>query len=255
MHKSYSVRFKALPDTDENIGRFKALVSVFGNVDSMGDRVMPGAFKESLERWKASGDRIPVIWSHDWGNPFAHIGSLDPAKALETDDGLEVEGEIDLTNAFAAQVHNLMRQRMVKEFSFGYRVEDERPAKDGANELTKLDIIEVGPTLKGANPATELRGVKADLESAARRDTIAELLERVTALEAGFVAMEATSAENTTSEPAPAGEDTSSEIEDGESAGTAQEGETPTAQDPEDAALIEALEEAAAKAAVVLATK
>jgi HK97 family phage prohead protease len=220
MHKTYEVHFKALPDTDDNVGRFTALVSVFGNVDSMGDRVIPGAFKGSLERWRAAGDAIPVIWSHDWGNPFAHIGSIDPSKAIETDEGLLVEGEIDLTNAFAAQVHNLMKRRMVKEFSFGYRVIGERPAKDGANELTELDIIEAGPTLKGANPATELLGVKADLESAARRDIIQELAERVTALEAAAAAAV---------EPAPADDDAVSDA-------TSQEPEEATDQEQEEKA-------------------
>lgn len=231
MHKTYEVQFKALPDTDENVGRFTALVSIFGNVDSMGDRVMPGAFQKSLERWRAAGDSIPVIWSHDWGNPFAHIGSIDPTKALETDEGLLVEGEIDLTNAFAAQVHNLMKRRQVKEFSFGYRVQDERPAKDGANELRELDIIEVGPTLKGANPDTQLLGVKSDLEAAARRDVIQDLQERIAGLEAKLDAL--------LTEPAAEESETEEEATSQDQAdqlGTDQEPE-PKSDDPTVAAL------------------
>lgn len=182
--KSYPVQFKAETTDDAAVGRFKALVSVFGNVDLQGDRVMPEAFDGTLEAWRKSGDMIPVIWSHDWGNPFAHIGGVDPSKARVTPEGLEVEGEIDLTNAFGAQVHSLMARRLVKEFSFGYRVDKEQMAKDGANNLEALTLIEVGPTLKGANPATDLRGVKAELEAASRRDAIAQLAERVDALEA-----------------------------------------------------------------------
>lgn len=167
-HAVYDVaQFKALPDDGEEKGRFEALVSVFGNVDLQGDRVVKGAFTSSLDEWKATGAPIPIIWSHDWGNPNAHIGSASPDQVVETDDGLKVGGSIDLDNPFAAQVYRLLKERRVKEFSFGYDVRREDKAEDGANELLELGLIEVGPTLKGANPNTELLAVKADLETAA----------------------------------------------------------------------------------------
>ncbi|MGH2667603.1 MAG: HK97 family phage prohead protease, partial [bacterium] len=164
LKKTYTVsEFKALPDRDGKTGRFEALVAVFGNVDYQGDRVLKGAFTKSLQRWKGSGDPFPIIWSHDWGNPLAHIGKADPADMEETDSGLKIVGEIDLDSEFAAQVYRLMKERRVKEFSFGYDVVEERPGDDGANDLAEVDVIEAGPTLKGANPRTELLGVKAAL--------------------------------------------------------------------------------------------
>lgn len=159
--------FKALPDEDSSRGRFSAIVSVFGNTDLGGDRVVEGAFAKSLDRWRASGDPIPVIWSHDWGNPNAHIGAADPNEVKETEAGLQVDGSLDLDNPFAAQVYRLLKERRVKEMSFGYMVNEEKPGEDGANELLEVDILEVGPTLKGMNPDTQLLGVKADLEQAA----------------------------------------------------------------------------------------
>ena len=159
--------FKALPESDGDKGHFQALVSVFGNVDVVGDRVLPGAFAKSLTRWQERGDPIPIIWSHEWGNPQAHIGAADPNDVVETEDGLVVKGRLDLDNPFAAQVFRLLKERRVREFSFGYSIEAERPGKDGANELVDLDLIEAGPTLKGANPNTELLAVKSDLEAAA----------------------------------------------------------------------------------------
>lgn len=141
-------------------GEFEALVSIFNNVDLVGDRVMPGAFTKSLERWKSSGDPIPVIWSHEWDDPNAHIGTV--VEAEERPEGLYVKGQLDLENDFARQVHKLLMQRRVKEFSFAYDVVDEKQADDTrANDLVELDLIEVGPTLKGANPETQLIGAKA----------------------------------------------------------------------------------------------
>lgn len=155
-HKTYQAQIKA----DGTAGTFEALVSVFGNVDLQGDRVIPGAFTKSLETWRSSGDPIPVLFNHDWSDPFNHIGAVQDAK--ETEKGLLVKGRLDLTNPNAAQIHKLMKQRLLKEFSFSYDIEDEARAKDGANELRQIHLIEVGPTLKGANPATQLLTVKAD---------------------------------------------------------------------------------------------
>ncbi|WP_435112028.1 HK97 family phage prohead protease [Nocardiopsis synnemataformans] len=148
-------------------GQFTALVSVFGNEDSYGDVVARGAFAEDLERWKTSGDPMPVIWSHKWSDPFAHIGSV--VEAAETDEGLVVTAQIeDLEeNATAAQVHRLLKGRRVTQFSFAYDVDEGGwvDVKDhrwgGYYELRKLKVHEVGPCLIGANQETNLIAAKA----------------------------------------------------------------------------------------------
>jgi HK97 family phage prohead protease len=162
--------FKALDDGER--GEFEALVSVFHNVDLQGDRVMPGAFKSSILEWRGKGDPVPIVWAHDWANPHAHIGSADANDVEETEAGLKVKGRIDLDNPFAAQVFRLLKERRVREFSFAYDIRKEKRGKDGANELHDLGIIEAGPTLKGANPNTELLSVKSDLEAAAALETV-----------------------------------------------------------------------------------
>ena len=170
-HKCYTLAsFKALPDEGGQTGRFEAIVSVFGNTDHAGDRVVKGAFKKSLERWREAGKPIPVIWSHDWADPFAHIGVADPMKASETDAGLKVVGRLDVDKPFAAQVYDLLKDGRVKEWSFSYEVLDKKTVDKGVNELRELDIIEVGPTLKGMNPSTATLGVKSALAAAASKD-------------------------------------------------------------------------------------
>ena len=77
----------------------------------------------------------------------------------ETDRGLHVRYRLDDT-PIARQVYRLLKERRVREHSFAYDVVRARPGEDGTNELLELDIIEVGPTLKGANPATELLSVR-----------------------------------------------------------------------------------------------
>lgn len=183
--------FKAAADEDGHRGQFEALVSVFNNVDFQGDRVLPGAFQKSLTKWRKAGDPIPLIWSHDWGDPHAHIGKADPDDVEETAEGLVVKGTIDLDNPFAAQVYRLLKERRVREFSFGYSIKKERKSEDGANELVDLDIIEAGPTLKGANPDTALLAVKSDLEAAAVETKAGRRISRATEAELSALADEA----------------------------------------------------------------
>ncbi|MDT0381426.1 HK97 family phage prohead protease [Streptomyces sp. DSM 42041] len=166
--KDAPARVKAAgPDDGLTEGQFVALVSVFDNEDSMGDVVRAGAFTETLAAWGEKGDPIPVIWSHAWGDPFAHIGSV--VKATETLAGLEITGQIeDLdSNPTAQQVYRLLKGRRVTQFSFAYDIEEEAFVTDddhrwgGYFELRRLKLHEVGPCLVGANQETELIAAKA----------------------------------------------------------------------------------------------
>jgi HK97 family phage prohead protease len=182
LHKSYGAQFKAQKDDDGKLtGEVSAIVSVYGNVDLMGDVVVEGAFDGDIKSWQDSGDPLPMVWSHDWSNPMSHIGTWDMSKArnVKSDEmwkgspaGLLLEGQVDMSgeNPIAIQVAKLMADRRVKEFSFAYDIEDEGPSEEfkGANELRALRIHEAGPTLKGANPATELVMAKAIAEHAAK---------------------------------------------------------------------------------------
>ncbi len=146
--------------TDAPNGEVTALVSVFGNEDLVGDRVMKGAFAKSLAAIKEAGRSIPFVWSHQWADPNAYIGKVLDAE--ETDDGLLVRASLFDTQT-AQHIKTLLKEGVVTEFSFAYDVIKQRPGKDGVNELTEVHILEAGPTLKGANPATQLVNVRSAL--------------------------------------------------------------------------------------------
>lgn len=166
--KTFTAEVKAAPAGSPDAGTFTAVVSVFGNIDRGGDRVMPGAFTKTLAEWAAKGDPIPVIWSHEWDDPFANVGFVEDAR--ETDVGLEVKGRLDIDRDFAAQVNHLLVTRRVTQFSFGYfptnfaYVED--PTYGTVREIYEVELFEVGPTLVGMNQDTEL----VEAASALRRD-------------------------------------------------------------------------------------
>lgn len=160
---------------EQDAGQFTAIVSVFGNVDSVGDVVIPGAFTQTLADWKASGNPIPIIWSHDWSDPFSHIGyTLDAAELMPGDDrlpdslkangGLLIIGQLDLDNPKAQQVYRLLKGGRVTQFSFAYDIEEGAYVEGSSGshyELRQLKIHETGPCLVGANQDTELLAVKA----------------------------------------------------------------------------------------------
>lgn len=155
-------------------GHFEAIVSVFNNVDLMGDIVRPGAFKKSIEHWAGTGDRIPVYWSHQLTDPTMNIGEVldmeelpggskaipDWANAwVKEHGGLYVKAQLD-DFGVGAHVRHLLKTRRVKQFSYTYDVITEQKSKSGFNELLDLFVHEVGPTPLGANPLTELIGAK-----------------------------------------------------------------------------------------------
>jgi HK97 family phage prohead protease len=175
MHKTCPAQIKAAGAADGlQDGQFKAVVSVFGNVDSYGDVVVPGAFTDTLADWKASGESIPIYYSHQINDPTMNIGWVLDAEQTQT--GLEILGQLDLADdapPTAKTVHRLLkRPGGVRDFSFAYDVMDGSPVKDEDGnehfELRALKLYEVGPTQIGANPATELLAVKRAAESAAQ---------------------------------------------------------------------------------------
>jgi HK97 family phage prohead protease len=163
--KSFPVQVKTGPDDGLAEGEFKAYVSIFGNKDSYGDVVIPGAFTDTLAEWKASGNPLPVVWSHMYSDPDYHIGVT--VDATEDDKGLLIHGKLDLDAEAtkARQVYRLLKGRRVTQFSFSYDLLDYAEAKNeefGSYwELRKLKLYETGPTLIGANQETDLVAVKS----------------------------------------------------------------------------------------------
>jgi HK97 family phage prohead protease len=152
-----AIEVKIKATTDAPHGEFTALVSVFNNTDLVGDRVMPGAFAKSLANYTAKGKNLPIVWSHDWGNAESFIGKT--LSAVETEQGLMIRGAFFDTPR-AQTVRTLLAEKVVNEFSFAYDTITEKKGDDGINELYELHILEAGPTLKGANPATQLIAAK-----------------------------------------------------------------------------------------------
>lgn len=170
--KDFRIQIKAGPDDGLAEGEFTAYASVFGNKDSYGDIVMPGAFTETLAEWKDSGNVLPLLFGHNMSDPDFNIGSVLEAK--EDDTGLWTKNLLDLESPKAAQVYRLLKGRRLSQMSFAYDVleggEGERKRDDGSTEwyyeLRKLKLYEVSVVPIGANQETEILAVKAAASAA-----------------------------------------------------------------------------------------
>lgn len=167
--KNANIHLKAGPDDGLGEGQFTAYASVFGNVDSYGDVVMPGAFANDLARWEKSGGFIPLLFGHNMSDPDFNIGYVVAAE--EDSVGLKVTGQLDLENPKAKQVYRMLKGRRINQMSFAYDVVDGAMAeRDGEQvfELRELKLYEVSVVTVGANQETEILAVKQAAELADR---------------------------------------------------------------------------------------
>ncbi|MGQ4544542.1 HK97 family phage prohead protease [Dermabacteraceae bacterium P13088] len=152
----------AVKSVGEDKGEFTGYASVFGNVDLYGDKVVPGAFEKSLQKFQPGGAGIPCYWNHDVGDPMKCIGETVEAK--EDEHGLYVKVALDLDNPLAAQAYRLLKKGRVKQMSFAYHVKKSAwvEAEDEYyEELRELDLHEVSVVQIGANQETSIGSVKS----------------------------------------------------------------------------------------------
>jgi HK97 family phage prohead protease len=186
--KSVPFEAKAL-DEDAPNGGFSGVGAAYLNIDGVGDIIAPGAFKDGIEEYLASG--FVGGLGHDWNSPIGH-----PAEASETDRGLYVKAYFDPTPA-AQAVRAMMTpnprtgRATVSRLSIGYKTMESRllngpdevkaywagagyaptptdleRAESGARLLTKLRLFEVSPVLIPANDLAQVTGAKSDVPAA-----------------------------------------------------------------------------------------
>jgi len=125
--------------------------SVFGNTDSYGDRIEPGAFMASLTKRKPK-----MLWQHNMDEP---IGSWD--EVSEDDKGLRMKGRIAVKTTRGRDAVELVKAGALDGLSIGFRVSDYE--MDGNNRVLKgIDLYEVSLVTMPANALatiTDIRGM------------------------------------------------------------------------------------------------
>lgn len=162
-------------DIDEKQGIVTGYFSVFGNIDSDGDMIMPGAFKKSLSE---NSHRIKHLWQHSVSHPLS--GTKNNRLTLKEDSyGLYFESQISQTSwgkdAIQAYVDGV-----VDEHSIGFRTIKERKASS-YNELIELKLMEGSTVTWGANEMARSN----DMKSLTKEDFIKCMDEEYKALKNG----------------------------------------------------------------------
>ena len=103
--RTVDIEVKAATDT----GMLEAIVSVFYNIDSYGDRMMPGFFNESITKKLPKG-----VWMHDWTMPVAK--TLE-ARELMPGDMMLPEKLRSLGGLYIKSQFNMETQRGREAFS------------------------------------------------------------------------------------------------------------------------------------------
>lgn len=131
--------------------------------DCYGDIIAPGAFADTLQRWRESGKPIPLLFGHQMDDPMMNIGALTNAE--EDERGLRIEAEFDADNQNAQYARKLAVEGRVSKLSFAYDVVEAgvTTLEDGTkvNELRKLDLYEVSLVTVPANMHAEVIEAKS----------------------------------------------------------------------------------------------
>jgi hypothetical protein len=156
--KTLTLELKAEGDAGEIVG----YGSVFGNEDSYGDRIEPGAFVQTLAR------RMPkMLWQHDWEQPIGRW-----IEAREDEVGLHLKGKLSLGTDRGREARELIADGVLDGLSIGFRTVT--AGWDGNVRLLKaVDLWEVSVVTFPANDAATVTAVKSaftqrDLESRLR---------------------------------------------------------------------------------------
>jgi HK97 family phage prohead protease len=155
----HGLEYKRLPAVDIKIdaekGIIEAYVSIFNNVDLGGDKILPGAFADSLVKKLPKG-----VWSHNWDQPIAKS-----IEAREDEKGLYIKGQFNLETQRGKEAFSDIKFGIIDEFSIGFRIQEYSWEMEGEEEvrvIKKIKLYEWSPVLAGMNPDTELIGVKSD---------------------------------------------------------------------------------------------
>ena len=150
-------KVKSVGESQDGYAEFSGHGSVFGELDSYRDIVMPGAFKESLQRYAEQDRPIPMLWQHRGSNP---IGIYTEVR--EDDYGLFVRGQINMEVQQGREAYSLMKQRALSGLSIGYNtVAEDVDTKNNVRKLKQIDLWEISPVTFPASDSSRIDAFKS----------------------------------------------------------------------------------------------
>ena len=153
MKTEYKVlQFKA-DEYEEDTGIFSGYAAVFGNVDSGGDIIEPGAFTKTIaEGW----ERVKILALHN--DCWLPIGR--PIELREDAKGLFIKAKVSDTS-MGRDVKVLLKDGVLNELSIGYDPVVFDYDESGIRHLREVKLWEVSIVTWAMNPEATITGYKA----------------------------------------------------------------------------------------------
>lgn len=146
-------------DMDDQSRVITVYYSAFGNVDSDGDAIAPGAFTKTLmENGPQNKNRVWHLFNHSTDKPIAK-----PFEMME--DGFGLKARVKMPNTtLGNDTYELYKEGHITEHSIGFQTMKAQ-AKSGYNEITEIKLFEGSSVLWGANSNTPTVDVKSNFKS------------------------------------------------------------------------------------------
>lgn len=158
MLKQFHTKLDIKKLSDE--GEFEGYGAVFDNVDLTGDKIIHGAFRNTLIEKQPS--EIKMLFQHD---PSLPVGKW--TEMSEDSKGLYVKGKILTTIARGAEMIELLKEGVVDGLSIGFRtVKSMWEEGTEYRQLLDVDLWEISIVTFPANTRARVDAVKMTLRDA-----------------------------------------------------------------------------------------
>ncbi len=163
------LEFKFAPEgLDAKTGHFAGYGAIFGNIDSHGDVIEPGAFHDSLRDWAAKSSLPAMKMMHgSVANPFTGsdlpVGKWQSMK--EDSKGLYVEGKLSGMETDRGRFHYaLMEDGALSGLSIGFKPgRHVRGTGNIKRRLQTVRLAEVSLVPEGSNELARITDLKSKL--------------------------------------------------------------------------------------------
>jgi len=159
----------AEPQAEDGLMSFSGYGAVFGNVDAYGDIIEKGAFRKTIEEFKASGRWPAMLSQHGgWGLTARDMTPVGVWTEMKEDDhGLYVEGVLADTER-GRELYTLMKMQprpAIDGMSIGFYCTDytdEKVVGDTIRHITGIDLVELSLVTFPANGEARVGEVKSE---------------------------------------------------------------------------------------------
>lgn len=155
-NKATSLKVKQLSED----GTIEGYLNTFNHIDRIGDNTQKGAFAKSINKIKANGDVLPMLFGHDH-TKVAGVWT----EIKEDENGLWGKGKLNLDTQLGKELYSNIKMGAVKGISIGYfEIDTDYDQKTGAKLLKELDLIEASIVLLPCNEQSQVESVKTAIE-------------------------------------------------------------------------------------------